>query len=83
MVKFTCDNKKPKKEKQRERGVSFNELLSRIKDIIFFKNSSLQIKVKQIISVLVEWLILLVVDNLSHWPMLKGMVESITGFDGS
>lgn len=77
------DNKKPKKEKQREREVSFNELLSKIKAIIFFKNCSLQIKVKQIISVLVEWLIIVVVDKLSDWPMLRGIVESLTGFNGS
>ncbi|XP_026315740.1 uncharacterized protein LOC113227080 [Hyposmocoma kahamanoa] len=78
-----CGKKEPRKQEQPERGVEFNELLSRISDIIFLKKCNLQLKVKQIISVFVEWLILVIVNNLSDWPMLKGIVESITGFNGS
>ncbi|CAG5009878.1 unnamed protein product [Parnassius apollo] len=51
----------PKKE------VNFSELLNRLKEIIFLRSASIQDKIKEVIKCCVEWLILVVVDNISDW----------------
>lgn len=58
-------------EDKNNQGPSFSELLSRIKEIIFLKQSNLTTKVKSIIQLCLEWLVLVVVNFISEWPMIK------------
>ncbi|CAK1598282.1 unnamed protein product [Parnassius mnemosyne] len=59
--------------------ISFSELLVRLKEVIFFNNFSLQEKVYKVIKLGVEWLILVTVDNISEWPMLKTVLNLFNG----
>lgn len=59
--------------------VSFKELLSRLKEIIFLRSDSIQEKIKSVIKYCVEWLILVVVDNISDWSALKSILQVING----
>ncbi|KAF9422605.1 hypothetical protein HW555_001809 [Spodoptera exigua] len=62
------NNEEDDKNNQRP---SFNELLSRIKEIIFLRQSNLSTKVKSIIQLCLEWLVLVIVNFISKWPMIK------------
>ncbi|KAJ0176104.1 hypothetical protein K1T71_008278 [Dendrolimus kikuchii] len=61
-------------------SVNFSELLSRLKDILFLKGTSVAMKVKSVVKCCVEWLVLVVVENISDWSMLKIILEYF-GFD--
>lgn len=58
-------------EEKREREVNFGELIVRLKEIIFLKNTSCVSKITNVIKCCVEWIILVVVDNISDWPLIK------------
>lgn len=62
-----------------KRGVSFTELLTKLKDIIFVKQLSFQDKIKLVIRRCLEWIILVAVDNISDWPMLKLLLNYLDG----
>jgi hypothetical protein len=64
-------------EKRRE--VNFEELLSRLKKIIFLNNESFQSKCQSIIKCCVQWIILIVVDNVGEWPILQKFINLING----
>ncbi|CAG5052439.1 unnamed protein product [Parnassius apollo] len=59
----------PKKE------VNFSELLNRLKEVIFLRSASMKDQIKEVIKCCVEWLILVVVDNISNWPILKLLLD--------
>lgn len=59
------------------RGVCFSELMTRIKDIIFVRNMNWHEKIKNVVKIFIEWLVLVVVDNMSDWPILNNVFETI------
>ncbi|KAI5641050.1 hypothetical protein NE865_06706 [Phthorimaea operculella] len=61
------------------RRVTFTELLNRLKDIIFMKHSSFQVKTRLVLQSCLEWLFLVVVDNISDWPILKLLLDYLDG----
>lgn len=68
-------NSTPNNTQQKKRDVNFQELLKRLKEIIFLKNNSLELKLKESIQCCIEWLILVIIDNVSDWPMLKTIFQ--------
>lgn len=74
---MSCDNRNYSDEQEAEK-ITFNELLYRIREIIFFKNYDFQTKVKSVIKLCIEWIILVTVDNISDWPMLKLILSFIS-----
>lgn len=67
------------KEPERERNINFSELLYRLKEIIFLNSDTVQTKFKNFVKCCIEWLILLTVDNISDWPLLKCILDLING----
>lgn len=61
------------------REVHFSELLTRLKEIVFIQNLSTQVKIKNVIKSCIEWLVLIVVDNISEWPILNSLLSLING----
>ncbi|CAH2087447.1 unnamed protein product [Euphydryas editha] len=61
------------------RNVHFSELLSRLKEIILVKNFSLSEKIHGSIKCIIEWLILVLVDNISDWPILANILDFFNG----
>lgn len=59
--------------------VSFTELLSRLKEIIFLKSDPTIKKVKSVIKCCLEWFILVVVENISDWSALKSILQIFNG----
>lgn len=51
--------------------ITFSELMSRIKEVIFLKNLEFQSKVQRVIKLCVEWIIIMVVDKVSDWPVVN------------
>lgn len=70
----------PEPEPTRKRDVNFDELYTRLKDIVFFKNYSLKEKILSVIKCCIEWLILVVVDNVTDSPMLKNIINCFNGW---
>ncbi|XP_046973652.1 uncharacterized protein LOC124540230 [Vanessa cardui] len=66
---------KDKKSEKATRDVTLWELLMRLKEIIFLKRGSLKSKVQDIIKCCVEWLMLIVVENIAEWPVLTKILE--------
>lgn len=62
-----------------KKSVSFKELLSRLKEIVFLRSDTLQKKVKNVIKCCIEWLILVVIDNIADWSALKSILQVING----
>lgn len=62
------------------RQIHFDELISRLKDIIFLRNLSIKDKFSHIIKCCIEWLVLVVVDNMSEWPVLNKCLEFFLRF---
>lgn len=60
-------------------NISFSELLMRLREIVFMKNCTFKVKVKNVIKIVVEWLILLAVDNITDWPQLKIILDLFNG----
>lgn len=60
---------------KRDKEVNFGELINRLKEVIFAKDISIQSKLKNIVKCCVEWLILVVVDNITDWPILKQTLD--------
>lgn len=65
----------------RRKKVTFGELLNRIKEVIFIKEMGFQSKLQCVIKLCVEWLILVVVDNISDGVVLKSFIKLISGFE--
>lgn len=63
----------------RGREISFGELLARLKDILFLKGATIQAKVQSAVRCCLEWLSLVVVDNMAEWPMLKIVLSYLNG----
>lgn len=57
------------------RDVKFSELLNRLREILFLKHATIQAKVQSVIKCCLEWIILVVVDNISDWPILKSILH--------
>lgn len=66
-------------EESRKREVHFNELLARLKNIVFLKRCTVGEKIQMAIQCCVEWLILVVVDNVSDWKMMKKLFDFFNG----
>lgn len=66
---------KHRSKPHRKREVGFNELIERIKEVIFKRNSNFEDKIGEVIKSCVEWLILIVVENVAEWPFLKKVLE--------
>ncbi|KAJ8703854.1 hypothetical protein PYW07_013148 [Mythimna separata] len=66
-------------QEPREKEVHFEELITRIKEIIFLKKGTMAKKFKMIIQCCVQWLILVVVDNVSDWKMMKRLLDFFNG----
>lgn len=78
------DKEKKKKstnnnQERRDYGVSFSELLVRLKEIIFLRCDSIQSKIRDCLKCCLEWLILVVTDNISDWPVLKQILDYFNG----
>lgn len=61
-----------------KRDVTFGELLRRLKEIIFTKSDSIQQKIKSVMKCCIEWLILITVENIAEWPILKLILEYVS-----
>lgn len=68
-----------KTETKKAKSVSFSELIMRIKEIIFLKSDTIQKKVESVLKCCIEWLILVVVDNIADWPVLKYILDYLNG----
>jgi hypothetical protein len=64
-----------KVEDRREENVDFSELVNRLKEILFLKGLTMQVKVDKIIGTCIQWIILVCVDKLSSWPILKSFMD--------
>lgn len=62
-------------EEEKKRDVTFIELLNRLREIIFLRGETMKVKVNSVIKCCLEWLILVVVDNVSDWPILKSILD--------
>lgn len=60
-------------------GVSFTELLLRLKRIFLRKDISMKDKVNNALKCSIQWLILLAVENVSDWPVLKLILDLFSG----
>lgn len=69
------DLRNSESDTNRSRNVSFSELVSRVKDILFMRDVTRSDKIRSIIKSCVEWLILVVVDNVTDWPWLKSILD--------
>lgn len=67
------------REEPKKREVHFDELLARLKNIIFLKRCTVGEKIQRAIKCCVEWLILVVVDNVSDWKMMKKLLDLFNG----
>lgn len=73
------ERKKWNGSEEKQRDVSFKELLQRLQEIIFMKGSTIQMIFKGVIKTCIEWLILVVVDNVADWPILKLIIDYLSG----
>ncbi|CAH2108318.1 unnamed protein product [Euphydryas editha] len=62
-------------EEKKKRDVTFNELLSRLQEILFLRGVSMQTKVISMSKCCLEWLILIAVENISEWPILQSILN--------
>ncbi|CAH0702429.1 unnamed protein product [Spodoptera exigua] len=62
-------------ESKKTREVQFNELINRLKEIIFLKGETIQQKIHSCIKCCVKWVILVLVENISDWPILKLILD--------
>lgn len=62
-----------------KKTVSFKELLSRLKEIVFIRRDSTQKKIKNVIKCCLEWLILVVTDSITDWSALKSILQFVNG----
>ncbi|XP_063622395.1 uncharacterized protein LOC134794513 [Cydia splendana] len=70
------------KQDQKEKSVDFSELVDRLKEIIFLKEVSVQMKVLKVIKCCIQWIILLCVEKLSCWPILKSVMDLFINDNG-
>jgi hypothetical protein len=59
--------------------VSFEELLSRLRTILFMKNLSIGTKVEKIFKLCIEWFILVTVKHVSDGSIIKYLFDFING----
>lgn len=59
------------------RGIHFSELLEKLRNIIFMRNISMNEMFKSVVKTCIEWLVLIIVDNISDWPVLNSIMEKI------
>lgn len=62
-------------EENKTREVQFSELLSRLKEILFLKGETVHQKVQSCIKCCIQWVILVLVENISDWPILKVILD--------
>ncbi|KAF9418425.1 hypothetical protein HW555_004713 [Spodoptera exigua] len=62
-------------EKDKAREVQFSELISRLKEILFLKGGTVHQKVQSCLKCCVQWVILVLVENISDWPILKLILD--------
>ena len=65
----------PSGEEKEKDSVNLDELLRRLKEILFLREMSMENKVNGAIKCCLEWLILLSVQFVSKWPLLKLIFE--------
>lgn len=58
---------------------SFKELLNRLKEIMFLKSGNIQSKIYNAIKCCLEWVILVAVESISDWPVLKIIFDYFNG----
>lgn len=75
---FATQENKNSRRKRPEREVTFSELLVRLKEVIFIRGVSFKEKVGQVVKLCVEWLALVVFENISEWSLLKTLFESFS-----
>lgn len=63
------------------KNVTFSELLSRLKDILFLKGVTIQSKVVSILKKCIEWVILVLTESISDWPIIKLVVDYLNKSD--
>lgn len=68
-----------KKEDKNEKSPLFEELLFRLKEIIFLKGVSVKSKVKLVVKCCFEGLLIFIADYLPDWPMLIYLLDFING----
>ncbi|KAF9424281.1 hypothetical protein HW555_000674 [Spodoptera exigua] len=66
-------------EDSKKKEVNFDELLTRLKNILFLKRCTVGEKIRMAIQCCLEWLILVVVDNVSDWNIVKKLFELFNG----
>lgn len=62
-------------EEKKDDSVRLNELLVRLKEIIFLRELTIEDKVHGVLKCCLEWLILLSVQFVSKWPLFKIIVD--------
>lgn len=65
----------PHEEVKTERSAQIQELMKRLKEILFFRGASIQSKVKMAIKCCVECLVFVVVDFIPDWPILQAIYD--------
>ena len=61
---------------------SFNELWSRIKEILFLKKTSVIFKIRCIYQLCLKWLTIVFASFISEWPWIKAMCNFFISCDG-
>ncbi|KAJ2938114.1 hypothetical protein O0L34_g3688 [Tuta absoluta] len=64
---------------RQERKITFRELLEKLYNVIFKREISLQAKIGEGIKLCVEWVVLVVMDNISEWPLLEAFMNFVYG----
>ncbi|KAJ2937505.1 hypothetical protein O0L34_g18650 [Tuta absoluta] len=78
----TQDDKDYKEEEENtkaQRDVTFEDLLSRLKEVVFMKGLSFSDKITSVLKCCVEWLILVAVENIADWQVLQTLFKFING----
>lgn len=74
------DHSRPEFEKsESKKKVSVNELWTRLKEVIFIKHLDFQTKFRDVVKLCIEWLIIVVVENISDMSMMKNILNLING----
>lgn len=63
------------------REVHFDELITRLKNIIYMRNRSIQEKFYDVIKCCSKWLVLVLVDRMSEWPIVNQCLEFFFGLN--
>lgn len=64
-------------EREDDRKTSFSELLSRVKEVIFLNSISIEDKIRSVVKISLEWVVIFFAGWCSDWPIVKGLLYCI------